>query len=176
MIAKSIRALMLLAVCLAGCDRVLSPPSFEGSTPQMLPENFFAGQTNSTGVLQDRAGAPTGHLRVAGLGQALPDGSFRLVQSVTVDQDAPRTRTWMMHRLDAHNYTATLTGASGPVQGQAYGNLFHLRYPMRHPFGGEMEQWLYLQPDGHTLMNEATIRVFGIIVAHISERITREGS
>ncbi|WP_428491425.1 DUF3833 family protein [Rhodopila sp.] len=176
MIARPIRIFLLLAICLTGCDRVLSPRSFAGSAPRMLPEDFFAGATASTGVLQNRAGAPTGHLRVVGLGQALPDGIFRLVQTVTVDQDAPQTRTWLMHRLDAHNYTATLTGASGPVRGQAYGNLFHLRYAMKTPFGGEMEQWLYLQPDGRTVMNEATIRVFGIVVAHISERITRQGS
>lgn len=141
----------------------------------MRPESFFAGQTNSSGVVEDRAGAPTQRLRVAGTGLALPDGSFHLVQSVIVDQDAPQSRTWVMHRLDAHNYTATLTGASGPVEGQAYGNLFHLRYAMKRPFGGEMEQWLYLQPDGRTVMNAATIRVFGVVVAHLSERITHEG-
>ena len=176
MIARSIGAILLLAVCLPGCDRVLSPASFAGGVPEMRPETFFAGRTSSSGVVQNRGGAPTQRLRVVGSGLALPDGSFRLVQSVTLDQDAPQFRTWVMHRLDAHRYTATLSGASGPVEGQAYGNLFHLRYAMRRPFGGQMEQWLYLQPDGRTVMNEATIRVFGIVVAHLSERITREGS
>ena len=37
-----------------------------------------------------------------------------------------------------------------------------------------MEQWLYLQPDGRSVMNEATVRVFWVVVAHLSERITRE--
>ena len=45
---------------------------------------------------------------------------------------------------------------------------------MKTPLGGEMEQWLYLQPNGRTVMNEATIRVFGIIAAHLSERITHD--
>ena len=60
----------------------------------------------------------------------------------------------------------------GLVHAEAYGDLFHLRYPMETPFGGEMEQWMYLQPHGRILMNEATVRVFGIVVAHLSERIT----
>jgi hypothetical protein len=60
------------------------------------------------------------------------------------------------------------------VEGEAYGNLFHLRYPMQTPFGGWMEQWLYLQPDGRTVMNQATIHVFGLTMAHLSERISRE--
>jgi hypothetical protein len=70
--------------------------------------------------------------------------------------------------------TATLTDASGVVKGETYGDLFHLRYPMKTPVGGHMEQWLYLQPDGHTVMNEATVRLFGVVVAHLSERITHE--
>jgi hypothetical protein len=37
-----------------------------------------------------------------------------------------------------------------------------------------MEQWMYLQPDGHTVLNEATVRVFGVVVSHLSERITHE--
>ena len=176
MITRPIGAILLLACWLGGCDRVLQPASFEGSTPEMRPEIFFAGPTQSSGVVQNRAGAPTQHLRVAGSGLALPDGSFRLVQSVTVGKNAPDTRTWVMRRLDAHNYAATMTGASGPVEGQAYGNLFHLRYAIKGLFGGQMEQWLYLQPDGRTVMNVATIRVFGIVVAHLSERITHEGS
>jgi hypothetical protein len=40
--------------------------------------------------------------------------------------------------------------------------------------GGALEQWMYLQPDGRTVMNEATVRVFGVVVAHLSERITQE--
>ena len=45
---------------------------------------------------------------------------------------------------------------------------------MRHPFAGSMEQWLYFQPDGRTVLNEATVRVAGIVVAHLSERISHE--
>ena len=141
----------------------------------MRPEIFFAGATSSSGVVENRSGAPTRRFHVEGFGLMLPDGSFRLDQRVTFDRGAPKTRSWVMRRLDFHHYTATLTDASGAVHGEAYGDLFHLSYPMKTPFGGEMEQWIYLQPDGRTVMNEATIRVFGIVVAHLSERITHEG-
>lgn len=104
----------------------------------------------------------------------LPDGSFRLDQTIFFDHEAPKTRRWVMRRISAHHYTATLTDASGLVKAEAYGNLFHLSYPMKTPLGGEMEQWLYLQPDRRTVVNEATIRVFGLVVAHLSERITHD--
>ena len=174
MISTSIGPLVLLAACLGGCAPALLPSDFEGGAPQMRPEIFFAGATDSSGVLESRSGAPTRRLHVKGSGLALADGSFQLDQSVTFDQDAPQSRTWVMRRLDSHHYTATLTDASGAVEAEAYGDLFHLRYPMKSPFGGQMEQWMYLQPDGRTVMNEATVRVFGVVVAHLSERITQE--
>ena len=174
MISKSICILILLGAGLGGCAPTLRPSAFEGAAPQMRPEIFFAGTTTSSGILENRSGAPTRRLHVKGVGLALPDGSFRLDQSVTFDQDPPEMRTWVVRRLDSHRYSATLTDASGPVEGEAYGDLFHLRYPMKTPFGGHMEQWMYLQADGRTVVNEATISVFGFVVAHLSERITQE--
>ncbi len=171
---KSFVGLALLA-CLGGCASALSPSAFEGTSPEMRPETFFAGQTSSSGVVENRSGAPTRRFYVIGKGQSLADGSFRLDQSVAMGQDPPTTRTWVLRRIDAHHYAGTLTDASGDVTGEAYGNLFHLNYAMRSPAGGHMEQWLYLQPDGHTVLNEATVTVFGVVVAHLSERITHEG-
>ncbi len=159
---------------LAGCAPVLPPRAFDGGTPEMRPERFFNGATASTGVLEDRSGAPTQRFQVVGSGAVQPDGRFRLDQTVTFDGASPEQRHWIVQRVDPHRYTASLTDAAGVVTAEAYGNLFHLRYPMKTPFGGEMEQWLYLQPDDHTVVNEATVRVLGIVVAHLSERITRE--
>jgi len=167
--------LALAAAALGGCADALPPSAFAGGSPPMRPEMFFAGTTRSTGVLENRSGAPTQLLHVQGEGHILPDGSFQLTQSVTLEPDAPKTRTWVMRRVDDHRYTATLTDASGPVEGEAYGNLFHLSYRMASPAGAWMEQWLYLQPDGRTVVNEATISLLGLVVARLSERITHEG-
>ncbi len=172
--SRSISALLLVAASLGGCASVLAPAAFEGGAPEFRPEVFFSGRTSSTGVLENRSGAPTGRFQVDGHGQTLRDGTFRLEQAVGFDQKPPEQRTWSMHRIDDHRYEASLTDASGPVHAEAYGNLFHLRYPMKTPFGGRMEQWMYLQPDGCTVLNEATVRVFGVVVARLSERITRE--
>ena len=159
-----ISAFVLTAVGLSGCASVLAPAVFESGAPEMRPEVFFGGKTTSSGVMENRSGAPTRRFKVEGHGQSLTDGTFRLEQTVVVDQDAPKKRTWVMQRIDAHHYTATLTDASGRVDAEAYGDLFHLRYPMKAPLGGEMEQWMYLQPDGRTVINEATVRVFGVVV------------
>ena len=168
------KILLAVLAMLAGCAPDLSPRDFADNRPEMRPEQFFLGTTRSTGVLQNPSGSPTEMLRVEGHGQTLSDGTFRLEQRIILGQDPPRTRTWILRRVDADHYAGTLTDASGPVEAQAYGNLFHLTYPMNSPLGGRMEQWLYLQPDGRTVLNEATIRVFGFVVAHVSERISRQ--
>ncbi len=158
----------------AGCTTPLAPQAFDGSSPVLRPEAFFAGVTRSTGVQEDRSGAPTRRFRVEGHGTARPDGALRLDQTVVFDGEPPQSRTWVLRPVDAHRYEATLTDASGPVEGEAWGNVFHLSYPMRAPIGGRMEQWLYLQPDGRTVVNEATISVAGLVVARLSERIGRD--
>ena len=168
-------SIAVLVICgLSSCIATLPPAAFQGGTPEMRPEVFFDGVTTSSGLQENRGGAPTRRFTVKGVGQVLPNGQFRLDQTITFEQDAPTTRAFIFQRVDAHHYTATLTDASGTVRGEVYGNLLHLRYPMKHPFRGRMEQWLYLQPDNRTVLNEATIRVFGIVVARLSERITQE--
>lgn len=164
----------MAAVGLGGCAAALPPSAFEGGNPRMRPEVFFAGTTRSSGVLENRSGAPTRRLHVQGEGRTLPDGGLQLMQSVTLDRDAPTTRIWVMRRVDERQYTATLTDASGPVEGEAY--VFNLSYSMVSPAGGRMGQWMYLQPDDRTVVNEATVSLFGVVVARLSERITREGS
>ena len=162
------------ALCLSGCLEAKPATDFAALSPQMRPEAYFNGSANSWGVLETRSGAPSKTFHVESRGRAQPDGSFRLDQTVSFDGEPSRTRSWSLHRRGAHDYVAELSDASGEVVGEAYGPLFHLRYPLKSPAGGSMEQWMYLQPDGRTLLNEATIRVAGLVVARLSERISRD--
>jgi hypothetical protein len=157
---------------LSGCSAVLPPPAFEGTAPEMRPEAFFAGQTTSTGVLENRSGAPTQRFQVQGSGELRPDGRLQLVQSITFEGQPPRERTWVLTKVDDHHYVGTLSDASGSVHAEAYGNLFYVNYPMKEPSLGRMEQWLYLQPDGRTVVNESTVSLLGITAVRLSERIT----
>jgi hypothetical protein len=142
----------------------------------MRPEQFFEGATRSTGVLETAAGAPSQRFSVQGKGHALPDGRFELDQRIAFEGKPATHRRWVMSRQGPHHYVSSLTDAGGPVKAEAYGNLFHLAYPMKSlPFGG-VEQWLYLQPDDCTVMNEVVVRVAGLVVRRLSERISRVGA
>ena len=42
--------------------------------------------------------------------------------------------------------------------------------------GGQMEQWLRLQPDRRAAINKATMRILEVVVGRLPERIERDGS
>ena len=112
------------------------------------------------------------HYTVENLGTVESDSTFRLEQKVTFATGAVESRTWHILRRDEHHYSAQLTGAVGDVSAETNGNLFHLRYLVRRP-GVYMEQWLYLQRDG-TVLNVGKARILGLVLARISETITRD--
>ncbi len=168
-------AVLVLGLSLSGCLTAKPVEDFASQTPEMSPEAFFSGSAHSWGVLETAGGAPSKIFHVESRGEAEPDGSFRLDQTVAFEGEPSKARTWVLRRRGAHDYVASLTDASGEVVGEAYGSLFHLRYPMKSPAGATMEQWMYLQPGGRTLVNEASIRLAGVVVARLSELISRDG-
>jgi hypothetical protein len=139
--------------------------------PTLRFEVFFAGHTQGRGTLELLTGRRVA-LRVEGHGRIEADGSFRLDQVVTLGDSAVEKRTWRLVKRDARTYTGTLSNADGTVSAEVIGSRFHLRYLMRQP-AVYMEQYLYLQPDGRTVLNLATITVVGQPWARLTEEITR---
>jgi hypothetical protein len=159
---------LVLSGCLSGF-RVAETPA---QMPQFRPEQFFAGVTYGEGILATRGKADR-PFHVAGAGHSESDGTFILDQTITYADVAVEQRSFRLLRVDDHEYTGSLTGASGAVSARAEGNSLHVRYNIRTP-AVTMEQWIYLQPDGRTGLNRATVRVLGIPVAHLSETIRRQ--
>ena len=159
---------LLLSACLGRFPTADPQPS---SQPELIPDQFFLGPTHGVGTLSTRFRA-TRTLHVEGMGRREADGSFRLDQTVTFDDGAIETRTWRLERTAPNTYHATLSDAAGDVSAESSGNTFHLRYLLRQP-RVTMEQWLYLQPDGRTVLNRATVSVLGVPWARLAETITR---
>lgn len=171
-------ALIAPALLLTGCIKPVKPAAFAAQSPAFRPEQFFGGTAHGSGFIQSARGRPARQIRVLSKGTMLPDGRFRLDQTITQSQpgvagEKLSSRHWIMTRLDDRRYTATLSDAAGPVTAEVQGNVFHLRYLLKKPFV-QMEQWLYLQPDGKTVLNEGTISMPGRIIARLSEVIVRE--
>ena len=130
---------------------------------------FFSGETHGEGTLAVRGKRPQ-RFSVQSRGTAESLDLFRLDQTVTFASGAIQSRTWHIRRLNANRYSAKLSDAAGLVSAETSGNLFHLRYLLRRP-AIYMEQWLYLQPDGRTVLNIGKVKIFGLVLAQLSETI-----
>ena len=161
----------LACTTLAGCLPSLADRPPITPTPTFDPVAFFTGHTHGEGTLDARFGSRR-ELSVEGNGFQNADGSFQLDQTISFANGSVETRRWVLRRRDANSWTATLSDASGEVSAETSGNLFHLRYQIRSP-RVFMEQWLYLQPDGRSVLNLAQVTVLGVPYARLSETITR---
>ena len=168
MLRAGLPSVLALSGCL-GPFRVAKTPA---PGPEFRPDQFFAGDTAGDGVLAVRFKASR-RFHVAGSGHSDSDGRFVLDQTVTYADGTVEHRSFRIQRMGDQVYTGSLTGASGPVSARTDGNAFHVRYTISRP-AVTMDQWIYLQPDGRTALNRATVRVLGIPVAHLSETITRK--
>lgn len=159
--------LLPLAGCLSTHPRVEAEP-----TPVFLPEQVFAGETEGLGTLVIR-GRSAQLVRVQSTGAMREDGTFALQQTIRIGDEPPRERTWTLRRTP-DGYVSSLTEADGPVRVEARGTELRVRYGMSGPL--VMDQRLYLQPDGETVLNLSTVRFWGLPVARLTEHIRRAGA
>lgn len=167
-----IRLPYIALIALTACLPALAPSPPVASTPEFEPVAFFTGRTHGEGTLERRFSGGR-KLTVEGSGQTNAAGEFQLDQTITWEDGAVESRQWVLRRGEGGRYTATLSDASGEVNAEATGNLFHLRYQIRRP-RVVMEQWLYLQPDGRSVLNLAQVTILGVPYARLSETITRQ--
>ncbi|MDQ6809690.1 MAG: DUF3833 domain-containing protein [Verrucomicrobiota bacterium] len=105
-------------------------------------------------------------------------GTLRLEQDLFLGGSAPQHRSWRIHKRDLHHYEATANDIIGITKGEAYGNVFHWSFTLALSPGNPLanvalSQWMYLQPDGKTMVNHTTIRKFGVIVAQVTEQFRK---
>lgn len=139
--------------------------------PEFTPRNGFSGYSEGTGNLRLFFGKSR-PFRVVSRGFDQPDGTFRLDQTVTFQDEPPQTRVWILTTTSPDHYAATLSDAAGQVTAVTRGAHLLLRYRVKGPL--VMHQDLELMPDGNTIDNVAKITLFGIPVGHLHESILRK--
>ncbi|MEO6212083.1 MAG: DUF3833 family protein [Vicinamibacterales bacterium] len=163
---------------MAGCATAsMKPSDFERSRPVFDPIAFFSGRTSSSGVMETRRGAPMRRVATETSGRLL-GGVLHLEQDLEYGDGTRRHRSWQIRRIDAHRYEGKANDIIGVVHGEAYGNVFHWSFTLALSPGNRlknvrMSQWMYLQPDGRTMINHTTIRKLGFLVGQVTEQFSR---
>ena len=147
---------------------------FAGGRPTFDPTKFFTGRTHSSGVIENRRGAPMKRVTTDTSGH-WEANSLVLEQELTLGDGTKQHRSWRIRKLDAHRFEATANDIVGTAMGEAYGNVFHWSFTLALSPGNplanvRMSQWMYLQPDGRTMINHTTIRKLGLVVAQVTEQ------
>jgi Protein of unknown function (DUF3833) len=167
------------ALSLSSCAS-LKVSDFERGRPIFEPTAFFTGRTSSFGVMENRGGAPTRTVTTATNGHWIGNTLY-VEQDVVLGADSkPQHRSWRIRKIGAHQYEATANDIVGIARGEARGNVFHWSFTLALSPGNlsgnvRMTQWMYLQPDGQTMLNHSTIRKFGVLVAQVTEEFRRQG-
>ena len=134
------------------------------------PAEFFVGRSSGEGQLSIRARG-TEPVHVESRGAQLNDGSVRLVQTVRRGDVEPYQRTWVLRRESPTRWTGTLTEAEGPVEATISGNDLRIHY--RTGAVTTVDQRLLLQPGADVALNRLTVKVLGLPMARLSERIEK---
>ena len=169
---------VVTSIALAGCATSRQVDTFENGRPIFNPINFFSGHTHSWGIFETPSGQPSKLLRTETTGH-MKAGTLQFEQDLLFEKGKKQHRSWLITRLDEHHYSATGTGILGTARGEAHGNVFHLQFTLDavpgNPLGHvHMSQWMYLQPDGVTMVNRDTITKAGIILTEITEQFTKD--
>ena len=161
---------------LAGCSS-LAPKRFSGSKPAFDPVAYFTGKTQSWGVFENRNGDPARRFTTVCRGH-LEGETLVLDQMFVYDDGQRQERHWRIRRVDAHRVEATANDVVGTATGEVYGNAFRWEYtvalkPGNPVYNVHLKQWMYLQADGRTMLNRATVTKLGVEVAQVTECFRR---
>lgn len=134
------------------------------------PEQFFVGRTEGQAVVNMLLRGRHA-VRDRSRGHMDRDGALVLDQIIEEEGKPVRRSNWRLVRVGPNRFTGTITDARGPVAGEVWGNVLHLRY--RTVQGVSVEQWITLHPGGRTAHNHMTFHRFGLSVATLDGTIRR---
>ena len=165
-----------LLFLLAGCAGI-KPVSFENGQPKLDPVGFFGGRTRSAGVMETPGGKPSRRITTETQG-SIKDGVLHIEQNLYPEGQKKNHRVFVLHQIDEHHVDATADDIVGTAHGLLYGNYF--TWTFRHTLTNRkfirhvrMTQYMYLMPDGKTLIIRSVVRKFGFVLAQITEQFEK---
>lgn len=169
-ISARVILLGILVVVIAACS---STPTGNSEGTAFHPEAFFMGSTSGRGVLTYKSGDIEQSFTVASMGSRDEAGQFILKQIISWSDGDEQMRTFVLRPDGQGGFEGHFAGGNIRVELTAKGSIGHLRHSLPGVPLAQMEQFMYLQPDGRTLINEGTVRVMGVTVRRLHEIIER---
>jgi len=162
--------LSILGLLTAGCSK-MKIEDFEGKTPKLVLEEYFAGKTRAWGIVRDRFGNVRRQFTVDMVGTW--DGEVLVLdEKFTYDDGEIDKREWKIRKLNANSYDGKAADVIGTAVGKSHGSALNWNYTLALKIGDRIwnvafDDWMFLQQDG-VLFNRAEMSKYGILLGEIT--------
>ncbi|NBX52292.1 MAG: DUF3833 domain-containing protein [Proteobacteria bacterium] len=148
-----------------------SPQIYALNSPKMDIRNYFRGNLEAFGILQDRSGKviKTFTVKMKGSWQG-NDG--KLEEDFVFSDGKTDHRVWELKVADDHNFIGKAGDVVGEARGEQYGNAMRMNYVLTIPVDNrkinvKINDWMYLI-DNDSLVNVSELKKFGFRVATLT--------
>jgi hypothetical protein len=164
---------------LLGACSTVSVEDYAGATPRFVPEAFFDGQLQASGVLKNRSGRVIRRF-TADINAYWKDGVGTLEEDFVFDDGETDRRVWTLRPDPDGGYSATAGDVVGVGSARLAGNAMFLDYVLRVPYDDDsidlsIDDRMYLVTP-ELLINESVMRKFGFRVGEILLSIQRQAT
>ena len=162
-------ALLSITIILVGCGGGMKIDQFADQTPKFQPEVYFDDEFTAHGLFQDRFGKVRRQFTADIDGDWDADENMLTLKEDSVYADGEtETRVWKIEKTGENSYIGNADNVIGKADGTTAGNALNFNYDfdLQMPSGGSLkvhfDDWMFLQPDGKTVINRATVSKLGI--------------
>jgi hypothetical protein len=158
-------AYLLLLVPLLGACQSMKIEDFRGTTPRLVLEEYFAGETKAWGIFEDRFGNLRREFKVDI--QGTWDGrTLTMVEDFLYADGEVDQRIWRIEKVGDNLYRGRADDVLGTAEGVVEGKALTWTYDMILNVGGtdlkvRFTDWMF-QQDDEVLINRASVTKFGI--------------
>jgi len=165
----------LLMLVTSSCS-TMKPVEFKMVAPRFVLEQYFKGETEASGIFEDRFGTVRRQFVVSIIGTW--DGNVLELDESFLYQDGEKDRRiWKITKLNDNQYKGTAADVDGVALGESYGNALNWKYmaSIKTRYGSfnvDFDDWMFLQPSG-VLINRAKLSKFGIEIGTVTIAFTK---
>ena len=160
----------LAALVVAGCAGV-APQDYAAQKPVLDLKEYFNGQVDAWGIVQDRSGRVLKRMQVE-MTCTWAGDTGTLDERFTYADGTRERRVWTI-RKQGDRYVGTAADVVGEARGEAAGNALRWNYVLRakredgSTIELDMDDWMWLVDD-RTLINKTTFSKFGIAFGEVT--------
>jgi hypothetical protein len=167
-VLRKLLLLASLAIMLSSCTTT-TIDDYAENKPRLDPQMFFNGRLTAHGILKNRSGKVTRYFN-ASINAYWKNNVGTLEEKFIFDDGEIQYRNWTLTPT-AEGYAATAGDVVGIGSAKTSGNAMQLNYALNISYQGSplqlrVDDWMW-QVDERTIINESTLRKWGIKVGSI---------